>query len=317
MPPYKQRVKIICANCGVEFERLESQIHSKNTYCSLKCRNEHQKVVMLGNKNPVWSRILHKCVICGKEFYVKKSLSEKGYGKTCSKECLRKHYSNVMSGENSPTWRGGDTKIFKCQRCGNEYNSKYNIKTGIPYVKHCCRECLRETLKLRTGKKSPVYVDPIERICVICGAKFEVKPFRIRKGGGIVCSKECLKLYQSKKMSGSGNHAWEGGITFTPYCEKFNEQFKERVREFWGRKCGNCGKSEIENGQKLSIHHVYYNKFTCCDDSEPSFVALCVSCHAKTNFNRDIWEDHFSNLIYERGGKSFYTYDEYVKLKVN
>lgn len=317
MPPYKQRIKLICSNCGIEFERLKSQIHSKNTYCSLKCRNEHQKVIMLGDKNPVWSRILHKCVICGKEFYVKKSKSEKGYGKTCSKECLRKHYSNIMSGENSPTWRGGCKKKVKCVNCGKEFVSQFNMETGEQYVLTCSQKCKNEhKSKTIRGNTHPRWVESLKEVCCICGKEYYVKPHISRNSRGKTCSNECMKLYRSKLMSGSDNHAWEGGSSFAPYCEKFNEQFKERVREFWGRKCVTCGKNEIENGQKLSIHHVNYNKSACCDNSEPSFVSLCVSCHAKTNFNRDMWEEYFKCLILEMGGKSFYTYDEYLDLRL-
>jgi hypothetical protein len=99
---------------------------------------------------------------------------------------------------------------------------------------------------------------------------------------------------------------WLGGKSFEPYCPKFNRDFKERVREFWGRKCVVCGKTEKENGKLLCVHHVNYQKEACCDNAHPLFVALCVKCHTKTNGNRNYWKEFFTKLIVEKyGGRSY------------
>jgi hypothetical protein len=95
--------------------------------------------------------------------------------------------------------------------------------------------------------------------------------------------------------AGDKNHFWKGGVSFEPYCPKFNNAFRERVREFFGRVCVECGTPE--NGTKLCVHHVNFNKMTCCDDTRPLFVALCPSCHARTNHNREYWEEHFTNMV--------------------
>jgi len=44
---------------------------------------------------------------------------------------------------------------------------------------------------------------------------------------------------------------------------------------------------------------------------------LCAKCHPKTNYNRDYWEKHFTDMIYENDptGKCFFTKEEYSKLK--
>lgn len=113
------------------------------------------------------------------------------------------------------------------------------------------------------------------------------------------------KKVLSEKLSGKNNpqfgkcgeHStgWKGGISFEPYCPKFNTAFKERVRSFFNYRCVECGAPQ--NGSKLHIHHVNFNKKTCCDDSPPLFVALCHSCHSKTNFNRPFWEFWFTEMI--------------------
>lgn len=86
------------------------------------------------------------------------------------------------------------------------------------------------------------------------------------------------------------NPAWKGGISFEPYCPKFNEAFKESIREKFGRVCFLCPTTEEENGRKLAVHHVSYNKDCLCDDSDCEFVPLCLECHGNSNHDREYWE---------------------------
>lgn len=130
-----------------------------------------------------------------------------------------------------------------------------------------------------------------------------------------------MHFSEEYKQKISDNHAdfrgenhpnWQGGISFEPYCIKFDKKFKEQVREYWDRRCVVCNKSETENGKRLSVHHVNYDKETCCNDSIPLFVALCDSCHGKVHYNREYWENKFKNIIYlkNKNGKCFYTKEE-------
>ena len=119
-------------------------------------------------------------------------------------------------------------------------------------------------------------------------------------GKGYLISGEKNGMYGDKASN------WKGGISFEPYCEKFNGDFKERVRDFFGRCCYVCGKNEIDNGEKLSVHHVNYDKMVCCNDVKPLFVPLCRSCHAKTYHNREYWEEFFTvSLEYLTNGDCF------------
>lgn len=126
---------------------------------------------------------------------------------------------------------------------------------------------------------------------------------RPKHGKGVFCSPKCQKIHNR----GNNSSNWQGGISFKPYCSKFNEEFKERVRKFWNRKCGICGKTEIDNDKKLAIHHVNYEKMVCCDSTPPLFIALCQSCHGKTNYNRKSWEYLLTEyiMIYFNGESYF------------
>ena len=108
---------------------------------------------------------------------------------------------------------------------------------------------------------------------------------------------------------GERSPRWKGGISFEPYCPKFNREFKERVRSFFGYRCAECG--EPQNGYKLHVHHVNFNKMSCCDNTPPLFVPLCRSCHARTQKDRDYWEEHFTRMINEyHGGACYFPKEE-------
>jgi len=95
-----------------------------------------------------------------------------------------------------------------------------------------------------------------------------------------------------------------------PYCDKFDEKFKERNRDFFYRICQNCGITELEQKAdqknrnkrqfKLSVHHVFYNKNTCCDNSERLLVPLCASCHNEIDKEDPHYEYVFAREIREK-----------------
>lgn len=88
---------------------------------------------------------------------------------------------------------------------------------------------------------------------------------------------------------------WHGGISFLPYCHKFNDELKEQIRNRDNRTCQLCRVKE--NGEKLSVHHVHYDKENC----EPDLITLCRSCNCKVNKDRDYWESHFIDLLRQQG----------------
>lgn len=102
----------------------------------------------------------------------------------------------------------------------------------------------------------------------------------------------------SEAHSGEKSYLWRGGISFDPYCPKFNETFKEKIRDRFDRVCLICGKTEKTNGKKLSVHHVDYNKECGCDGTICECIPLCMSCHGKvhSSINKECYE----NVIIEK-----------------
>jgi len=121
-------------------------------------------------------------------------------------------------------------------------------------------------------------------------------------------AKLCKKLSKIRKIifKGEGNpfygkrHSLEtrkrlslahGGIgiprLFRDYPEEFNDKLKEKIRKRDNYQCQLCGITEEEYiivfGERLTVHHIDYNKN---NNNEDNLISLCRSCHARTNVNR-------------------------------
>lgn len=128
---------------------------------------------------------------------------------------------------------------------------------------------------------------PVEVKCENCGKIIERDRFRLEYAKHQFCSPEC----HFEWMKGENAPSWQGGISFGRYCPKFNEAIKEEIREKYGRQCFLCGKTEKENGRKLDVHHIDYEKSRGCSGKRWLLIPLCKSCHAKTGHNREYWEN--------------------------
>jgi hypothetical protein len=114
------------------------------------------------------------------------------------------------------------------------------------------------------------------------------------------------------------------------YCEIFKE-VRPRVRVFFNHTCTMCG--EIETNVAHNVHHVFYEKKTCCwidddgkywtnlnardhniGDSSNYFALLCDKCHGISGGkfeNRKKYADYLRKVIDEEyDGKSYYTEEE-------
>jgi hypothetical protein len=86
---------------------------------------------------------------------------------------------------------------------------------------------------------------------------------------------------------GERNPNWRGGVSFEPYPTDWTSDLKESIRRRDGYACRLCGKTQDENGSKLDVHHIDYDK----GNLDPqNLISLCVSCHRKTNGARLYWQ---------------------------
>jgi hypothetical protein len=93
---------------------------------------------------------------------------------------------------------------------------------------------------------------------------------------------------------GNNNPAWQGGISYEPYSLKWTKEIKKKIKERDKYNCQNCHKSYLLKDKELYIHHIDYDKKNC---SLENLISLCLSCHGKTNHNREHWQKYFNMII--------------------
>lgn len=292
-PKSNKKIISACDDCGKIRES------GKNEYCAL-CHSCSHK----GSKSSLWKGgpITRVCGICGKSFLADLSQIKKGWGKYCSRKCMGMAQSKYRKGKNNTNWKGGAVKRI-CKECGEGFfiPPSWIKKGGGTFCSLKCRDLAFS--KNNKGPNSPLWKGgKVKRVCKNCKIPFYVYPSRIRGGWGAFCSNECRILFNRGKNS----PAWKGGISFEPYCSKFNEEFKKYIRAKFDNVCFLCGKTEEENGRKLDVHHVNYDKNCGCaetkedkkaEDESCQFVPLCRSCNSKVNKNRALWELRIKNKM--------------------
>lgn len=289
--------------------------------------------VVLMNKDKV------TCAVCGNDFRIITESHLKKHGMTFAeyklkypniettpdevREILSQHpFHKKISGANSPQWKGGMVDVI-CEICGK------NIKVR-PCEKYTRRFCSRKCMGIHQSKNC--VGDNAYRwiknkptvFCMNCNKPFEVMPHTAKTR--IFCSNKCAHEYfigdknpnygnnysdetrkiqsdiAKERFKNKSNHPrWNGGVSYEPYCTKFDEKFKESIRYKFNRICFICGISEKENGRRLDVHHVNYDKKCLCDDLKCEFVPLCISCHSKTNSKRTYWEKHIIDKLSKTG----------------
>lgn len=288
------------------------------------------KVIKQASRSKVGTiRWLCQCD-CGNKSIVQTTNLTSGHTKSCG--CL--HKENRTSFKDLTGQRFGRLTVIKefgknkhgrvlwlckCTCCNYKVVPSKQLLKG--YTKSCgClnREAItrrrKPNLLLQTFGRLTVFEEAKEKEpngatlwwCVCsCEEKtiFKVRAAHLLSGATKSCgcyakdinSKRLKEL--SKRWMGETAPNWRGGISFEPYCHKFNNRKKEEIRDKYGRKCIICGKTEEENGRKLAIHHVDYDKMQGCDGKKWELVPLCASCHAKTNGDRDYWADYIRKIL--------------------
>lgn len=253
--------------------------------------NRYGRLVVLSeNGKTKYGAILWKCECdCGNTISVVGQSLRTGASKSCG--CLQKELVSKKSKKNLIGKKYG--KLTVIRRVGADKDRRVLWECRC----ECGNMCVVSAKKLISGNTKScgclVGRPQVTRICPVCGAKFKIKQAWIDRGWGIYCSTKCAGIGKR----GDKNPLWKGGISFGKYCEKFNTSKKEEVREMYGRVCFICGKDEEENGRKLDVHHVDYNKNQGCEGSRWKLVPLCKSCHAKTGNNRTAWNAILTHKI--------------------
>lgn len=182
-----------------------------------------------------------------------------------TEEILRDYYLNIKLSVNkiSKKLNIPSVTIYR-------YLKKYNIKKKkIPEIYYCiednCNEFVSENNRrcsshAKIGKKNPNY---------------------------------------GKGLFGINNPNWIDGRSFKGYDKEFNSKLKQEILNRDNHTCQLCFINEIEhkrnNNEKLSIHHIDYNKK---NSAKNNLISLCRQCNVRVNSDRNYWIEYFSSGKY-------------------
>lgn len=110
---------------------------------------------------------------------------------------------------------------------------------------------------------------------------------------------EEIKKKMSASRQGDKHPNWQGGLSYLPYCPKFNNELKESIRKRDNYTCQNpnCQLTQTESislfNLSLCVHHVHYDKENCF----PDLVTICNVCNLKANNHRKFHEQLYMNIL--------------------
>jgi hypothetical protein len=186
-------------------------------------------------------------------------------------EPWNKGLAGVTSGEKSSNWAGGKPKCTDCGKLLKDYHSKR------------CNKCYGVSIK---GVNHPHWDGGIAKNRAHINKRLRERRHEL----GI------SKHYRGEKWgTGKGSrYACRG----KDYGEDWHEIRKEIYkRDDWVcRECGcKCvGSKKRDHSRIIQCHHIDYNEKNHCPSN---LITLCLSCHSKTNFNRDNWTEYFMRGI--------------------
>jgi len=227
------------------------------------------------NGNYKDGRTINKvCEICGKKVNEYRSF-------TCSLKCrkIRNKLNKLNIGKNNGNYKDGKTlKDYFCKDCG---------KKLVKISAQRCSSC--SAIERFKHEVSPARIDgrsTTKHYCIKCKVN-EISYVNWRIGQQRCQS--CAKL-------GEENSLYIHGNGYKPYPLEFNKRLKEFIRDRDNHKCQKCNMTEEDNGRKLDVHHIDYNKMNCIDTN---LISLCSSCNIKANFERDYYFAYFTAIMEE------------------
>lgn len=278
--------KIKCDYCKKNFFRRLSVINKyKHNFCSRECSNKFKTF----NKRKILS-----CDNCSKKISVILFWSTHKKNHFCSEKCRKKFFTKKYY------------KIINCAFCEKKFkrNNSRILENGHNF---CSRLCYGKWSSIhRKGKNSYSYLKNRKGknlLCTNCKKKIYVSPRRLIHFKNFYCNNVCKLKYQVGK-----NHPEYLPNRQTLYPIEFDDKLREFIRKRDGFYCQNseCGIPQLECSNKLSVHHIDYNK----NNNDPiNLIALCQKCHHKSCYNRKYWQTYYENIQIKR---EVHTLEKYV-----
>lgn len=249
---------------------------------------------IITNSGAVVEKLLHRCVDCGVERWVRAYYIKQGQSLRCH-TCANRIVSDSKRAKlsinrkvflSNPANRlaiskalSGRPKTLEHRQHLSEARKEFLLQhpdfnnahfTGRHHTAETRYKC---ALSTKGRKQSP---EEIER---------RVKSFKLY-----------YQEHPEEKRIGERSPTWRGGVSFLPYPTTFTKQIKGYIKERDGYTCQLCHLHE--DGIKHCVHHIDYVKDNV---NHSNLIELCRSCNAKVNGDRLKWMVYFQRLVLERG----------------
>lgn len=186
---------------------------------------------------------------------------------------------------------GPRMRVFSCEECGARFLAYHG--SARRFCGKGCGVASTNHLADRTGERNGRWTGGQVTVACArekCSGTRVLTPAKVRyaeeRSGRLYCSRECRDLEYGHQFSGERNPNWRGGSSTRRRAAgpEFIESLREQVRDLYGRRCAWCGSPEAEDrfGRRLDVHHIDRDRWNNAVDN---LIALCRSCHAKTNIS--------------------------------
>lgn len=177
------------------------------------------------------------------------------------------------SDELSP--KSAKTVVAVCEECGKYRDVKKSQYHDL------CLSCTRQTDEYRHNRS--------------LAARNMTKEHRNKLSQAALTRSDDTRRRLSAAQQGIPYEEWESFSSDGKYCHKFDNSCREHNRDKYDRLCFICGKNEVDNGERLCVHHCDMDKKQGCGGVKWKLVPLCKSCHARAH--TPMWQTRIAYLI--------------------
>lgn len=144
-----------------------------------------------------------------------------------------------------------------------------------------CKDCTKKDVRLDNGLAS--------RKCLECGRRFQTTNSEVKRGGGVVCSRECYYKRQKRVVArGPASPYWKGDRVGNKSLHMWVAQHRGKPK-----KCDLCGTTKAKRYEWANKSQEYRRDLS-------DWLRLCVKCH--TEYDRQVRTAKWKATVVKRYG---------------